>query len=252
MLTELIKTIILGHLQKIELYTPAHGRGPKKLSKDEIKQAFSDDPVYSIFGLDSSEYITAALAGGTITSVHRKIGDSYDESVRAIYIKQYNLAPETARYRTPIYSGDTEKDRTLDVYFELAAIPPRFRHQWKKFTEKRLREIAPNPRVQINAIAIEVRHCYQSADSKRAQADDAMARQCFISGILPLMLIFCKQSNQSIIRRYRSLWIVCEGHESYDVIKRSTGFDFYQFLVDHKEMFRRPVIEMLKRLQSIP
>ena len=51
---------------------------------------------------------------------------------------------------------------------------------------------------------MEVRHCYQTGDSKRTQADEAMARHLLVSGILPIMPLFCNQSNPGIIQRYRS------------------------------------------------
>jgi hypothetical protein len=106
------------------------------------------------------------------------------------------------------------------------------------------------PKVNIEAIGFEVRHCYQSADSKRVQADEAMARHCIVSGILPVMLIFCAQSNRSVVSRYRSLWVVTEGKASYDLVKAQTGFDFYAFLLANKETFRQPVVQMLKTLQE--
>jgi len=73
-----LKTIILSHLGRLERYEPGHGRGTIKLTASELRNAFSQDPVYSIFGLDSGEYIAAALAGGTVTSIHRKLGDADD------------------------------------------------------------------------------------------------------------------------------------------------------------------------------
>lgn len=104
--------------------------------------------------------------------------------------------------------------------------------------------------MEITAIGFEVRHCYQSADAKRVQADEAMARHCIVSGILPVMLILCAQSNRSVIGRYRSLWIVTEGFESYELVKTQTDFDFYTFLLAHREEFRQPVVRMLNRLRE--
>jgi hypothetical protein len=76
-----LKAIILEHLSRLEQYKPAHGRAPDRLTATELKQALASDPVYSIFGLDSPEYIAATLAGGTITSIHRKIGDAYEDCI---------------------------------------------------------------------------------------------------------------------------------------------------------------------------
>jgi hypothetical protein len=249
-LQEVLKSTILKHLSRLEKYEPAHGRGSSRLSANELKQAFADDPVYSIFGLDSLEYIAAALAGGTITSIHRKIGDAYEECVRIIFSTQYCLAAGRMRYTALIPSGDRQINRSLDVYFALKDIPKVRRESWVSYAHKQLKQISPSPKVDIEAIGFEVRHCYQSADSKRAQADEAIARHCIVSGILPVMLIFCAQSNRSVVNRYRSLWVVTEGQTSYDLVKTQAGFDFYAFLLANKEAFRQPVVQMLKRLRE--
>ncbi len=54
-----LKAIILKHLSRLEQYRPAHGRGVAKLTAAELRETFAKDPVYSIFGLDSPEYIAA-------------------------------------------------------------------------------------------------------------------------------------------------------------------------------------------------
>jgi hypothetical protein len=245
-----LKAIILGHLARLEQYRPAHGRGSDSLTAAELKQALASDPVYSIFGLDSPEYIAATLAGGTITSIHRKIGDAYEDCIRAIFSTQYHLAGEQIRYTAVIASGDRQSQRSLDVYLALDGIPAARRKRWTAYAHDCLKRFSPAPKVEITAIGFEVRHCYQSADAKRVQADEAMARHCIVSGILPVMLIFCAQSNRSVISRYRSLWSVAEGFESYELVKAQTGFDFYAFLLAHREEFRQPVIRMLEGLQK--
>ncbi len=249
-LQEHLRAIILKHLSRLEQYKPAHGRGATKLEAADLREAFAKDPVYSIFGLDSPEYIAATLAGGTITSIHRKIGDAYEECIRTIFLTQYRLTLEQTRYTATIRSGDRERRRALDLYLALDLLQPHQQERWLQYAQECLAKISPTPQVHITAIGIEVRHCYQSADSKRVQADEAMARHCLVSGILPVMLVFCAQSNRSVINRYRSLWIVTEGLESYDLVRAQTDFDFYAFLLAHREEFRQPIIKMLKRLQK--
>lgn len=95
---------------------------------------------------------------------------------------------------------------------------------------------------------MEVRHCYQTGDSKRTQADEAMARHLLLSGILPLMPLFCNQSNPGIVSRYRSVWVVKQGAEAYDMITTFSGFDFYDFLKRNRAEFRKPIIELLRSL----
>jgi hypothetical protein len=95
---------------------------------------------------------------------------------------------------------------------------------------------------------MEIRHCYQTGDSKRTQADEAMARHLLLSGILPIMPLFCNQSNPGIVARYKSVWVIKQGQEAYELIKTFSGFDFYDFLKRNREDFRKPVIELLRSL----
>jgi len=249
-LEDSLYSAILKHLSKLERYAPAHGRSHDRLGAADLARAFSSDPVYSIFGLDSPEYISAALAGGTITSIHRKIGDAYEECVRIIFAHQYQLDANQLRYSAMISSGDRPLRRSLDAYFALASIPATYRESWASYALERLKEVSPSPKLAIEAIGLEVRHCYQSADSKRVQADEAMGRHCIVSGILPVMLVFCEQSNQGVMSRYRSIWVVVQGYGAYDLMQAQTGFDFYAFLLAHRDAFRQPVIETLGRLRA--
>ncbi len=249
-LDETLRSTILKHLSKLRSYEPAHGRGANKLDAAKLRRAFSQDPVYSIFGLDSPRYIAAALAGGTVTSIHRKIGDAYEECARIIFSTRYGLPAEEMAYTALIPSGDRPTKRSLDVYIKLEDMPRMRRKAWTGFIRKELKQIASAPKVSVEAIGIEVRHCYQSADAKRVQADEAMARHCIVSGILPIMLVFCAQANRSVISRYRSLWIVSEAHAAYELVKTHSGFDFYRFLIANKRTFRRPVEHMLRRLEA--
>lgn len=74
----------MAHLAKLAKYIP--GPVKKKGTRDKLLLAYEQDPVFSIFGLDSDEYLGATLAGGTVTSIHRKIGDIYEASVKMIFL----------------------------------------------------------------------------------------------------------------------------------------------------------------------
>lgn len=110
--------------------------------------------------------------------------------------------------------------------------------------------LTDNPNINLVGVAMEIRHCYQTGDSKRTQADEAMARHLMLSGILPVMPLFCNQSNPGIVARYRSVWVIKEGRDAYDMVKRFSGFDFLDFLKRNREDFRAPVIELLRGLTT--
>jgi len=251
-LPEHLDQIIRSHLAKISEYEPGHGRNRReRIPKNKLRETFSQDPLYSIFGLDSPEYISATLGGGTITSIHRKIGDLYEESVREIIRSSLSLSEEDVRYVASIASGAETMERSLDCFIPLDKVPASEAQRISARADAGFRSLAPHPTVRVVGIGFEVRHCYQSADSKRAQADDAMAMHCGVSGILPIMLVFCNQSNRQILKRYTRIWYVMEGMHSYNLIKEISGFDFYGFLADRKEEYRKPVIEALRRIQEI-
>jgi hypothetical protein len=116
------------------------------------------------------------------------------------------------------------------------------------YCQTEIAKLTPSPKINLIGIGMEVRHCYQTGDSKRTQADEAMARHLLLSGILPVMPLFCNQSNPGIISRYRSVWVIKEGSEAYEAVKVISGFDFYDYLKRNREDFRKPVIELLRSL----
>ncbi|HEU5407251.1 MAG TPA: hypothetical protein VFU48_05755, partial [Nitrospira sp.] len=111
-------------------------------------------------------------------------------------------------------------------------------------------KLTSDPKVNLIGVGMEVRHCYQTGDSKRTQADEALARHFLLSGILPVMPLFCNQSNPGIVSRYRSVWVIKQGIESYDLVKTFSGFDFYDFLKRNRDDFRKPVIDLLRSLMK--
>lgn len=103
------------------------------------------------------------------------------------------------------YSGDKEENRSADAYLQFNRLPKDARKRIESYCKKELKRLTPDPKVKLVGVGMEVRHCYQTGDSKRTQADEAMARHFYVSGILPIMPLFCNQSNPSIVRRYRSV-----------------------------------------------
>lgn len=244
-LDETLYSLTLTHLGKLPEYVP----GPVKKAggtKERLQQRYARDPLYSIFGLDSPEYLAATLAGGTITSIHRKIGDIYEAAVKAVFMHQLSLTAEQLVYRADV-QGET---RSADVYLEFDQLEQQPRRRISTYCKNELTQLTKKPQLTLLGVGMEVRHCYQTGDSKRTQADEAMARHLLVSGVLPMMPLFCNQSNPTIINRYRTVWIIKEGMESYNMVKRFSDYDFYDFLVRNKEDFRKPVITLLRSLST--
>jgi hypothetical protein len=241
--------IIMEHLAELGDYLP----GPVRKAggtKDHLLRRYREDPVYSIFGLDSTEYLAATLAGGTVTSIHRKLGDVYEGCVRAIFMHTYGLTADEVVYRATIRSGDSDETRSTDTYLQFDRLPQDARRRIGKYCGRELRQLTSTPQVKLIGLGMEVRHCYQTGDSKRTQADEAMARHLLVSGILPIMPLFCNQSNPGIVQRYRSVWVVKQGMESYDMVRAISAYDFYGFLQRNKEDFRKPILTLLRSLTA--
>lgn len=237
---------MLEHLAKLGEYIP----GPVKNAggKQELVERLTRDPLYSIFGLDSPEYAVATLAGGTITSIHRKLGDIYEGCVKSVFMAQLSLSAEQVSYSATIMSGEKEVTRTTDVYLKFDQLPNGLRQVVEQYAQKELLALTRSPRINLIGVGMEVRHCYQTGDSKRTQADEAMARHLMLSGILSIMPLFCNQSNPNIVKRYRSVWVIKEGVESYDLVRAFSGYDFHDFLWRNRDDFRKPVIKLLRSL----
>lgn len=245
-LEQSLYALTMEHLGKLAEYVP--GQIKRKGTRSKLLQAYQGDPVFSIFGLDSQEYLGATLAGGTVTSIHRKLGDIYEACVKTIFMQRFGLAPNHVTYNTIIRNGDEQEERSADAYLQFDRLDGKSRERVAAYCQTELTKLTDNPKVTLVGVAMEVRHCYQTGDSKRTQADEAMARHLLVSGILPMMPLFCGQSNTSIVSRYRSVWVIKQGMESYDAIKTLSGFDFFDFLKRNREEFRKPVIELLRSL----
>lgn len=239
--------ITTQHLAKLDSYIP----GPVKKAgkaKEGLLQRYRQDPVFSIFGLDSAEYIAAALSGGTITSIHRKLGDIYEDSVATIFAHSLGLSAGDIHYSATIVVDDEPETRSIDAYLPFDKLSQPIRSNVETYCQGELIKLTARPQVQLIGAGLEVRHCYQTGDSKRARADLAMARHLFVSGILPLIPFFCSQSNRGVLSRYAGIWVVKEGMESYQLISELSGFDYHDFLHRNKEFFRQPVVKVLRSL----
>jgi hypothetical protein len=167
-----------------------------------------------------------------------------------VFRHAFGLLAEDVVYSATIRSGTTDESRSADTYLQFNRLPADAAKRIKRFCQKELRQLTAAPQLRLIGVGMEVRHCYATGDSKRTQADEAMARHLLVSGILPVMPLFCNQSNPGIVQRYRSVWVIKEGMQSYDMICEMSGFDLYDFMKRNKTDFRRPVVDLLRSLTA--
>lgn len=235
--------IVMRHLSRLDDYTYK-----KSLEVDKLQKIYAQDPLFSVFGLDSPDYIVTSRGGGLVTSVHRKIGDAMQETVQVAMEHQLELSAEQLSYRADIASGDQVESRSIDCFIALGDLRAAHRHRIHTIARRLTQTVAPGSSFSINGLGFEVRHCYQSADSKRVQADEAMARHLYLSNIVPVMLVFCGLSNRSVMDRYRHVWVLTEGMASFDLVSEITAYDFYGFFTRHADVFRVQVAKALSQM----
>lgn len=210
----------------------------------EQRKEYAKDPLFSRFNLDTQEFVLAKSGGGLVTSIHRKVGDLVEKNVQTIFIHQLGIDGEIT-YDAPIVVDGDEKTRELDALLMVDELDdPDDRDRLQQVIDRDGQNTGSNRSLDEfgndgdswDGIGFEIRHCYQSADSKRAQADIAMANHLRANDIMPVMLILCNDANQDIISRYRNYMFVYEGTDSFDLIERISGFDYAGFL-DSREDF---------------
>lgn len=210
----------------------------------EQRLEYAEDPLFSRFNLDTQEFVLAKSGGGLVTSIHRKVGDLIEINVQQIFRETYDLDEVT--YDAKIVVDGEEKVRELDGLLLLDEAEGEMRDRLDQVINEdahraegdntSLDEFVGEGGKEWRGMGFEIRHCYQSADSKRAQADIAMANHLRNNDILPVMLIFCEDSNQAVISRYRNSMYVSEGNNSFDLVERLTGFDYAGFLDEREDM----------------
>lgn len=220
------------------------------LDVQAVADSYERDPLFSIFGLYGPRYLTARFGGGLNTSIHRKLGDLVEDSVQQAVIAGLDLDPARAVYAAEVESGDEKVVRTADCFIDLDLMREGEDQERVRAIARQMRDALTVTRFagEPKGIGFEIRGCYQSADSKRAQADDAMARHLSSRSIVPLMLVFCDLSNESIMRRYRHIWHLNEGASAFDVIYQLTNFDLREFWMARREWIHAEINTAFERL----
>lgn len=209
---------------------------------EETQKAYSQDPLFSRFNLDTKEFVLAKYGAGFNTSITRKLGDLIEENTRHIFSEKTGIDDIT--YDAEIVVDGEKEIRELDALLLLDEVDDgdsttRLQQVINEDGEgigdnKSLSDFTKES-PEWRGIGFEIRHCYQSADSKRVGADITMAKHLKSKNIMPVMLIFCNDSNQPVISRYRNHMFVYEGNDSFDLVERLTGFDYAEFLDDQEE-----------------
>ncbi len=205
-------------------------------TKDEFINLISNDPAFANVGFANEKYVIARIGGNLITSLHRKLGDMYEEMFQYMLSAKFGVSEEDISFSVEVPIGGRLQTRSTDgllrkVRFGRLKLPS-LAGQWST----------------SDGIAFELRSCYQIGDSKRIQADWDMALALKAQNLTPVMLITCATSLRSPVARLRRSWNLYEGQQTFDFIRELTDFDLYDFMKRNKTTISKPVKEIMEQL----
>jgi len=205
---------------------------PAVADRRQFRELIASDPAFRHLGLDDDRYVRARVSGNLITSLHRKIGDMYEEVFQYLLVSTFGLSEEELRFSVDVTIGNRIQRRSTDGVvtthhlvaknIDVARLLPTCSENWKA----------------SSGLGFEVRSCYQIGDSKRIQADYDMALRLQSLGYVPVMLIFCLSSLRNPIARLSRTWNLLQGETAFLFVRNLTGFDLDCFLGRHSDQFK--------------
>lgn len=227
----LLLPIVEYHLTKILDFAP-YDKFEAVTNAEEFKNLIKKDPAFSPFCLHNDKYVIARIGGNLITSIHRKLGDLYEDIILELLTIKYGFSRDYLKFSLNIVIDGKEQERTTDGRLILADIK-----------DKDLKGNVKNLMVGDYAgLAMEVRSCYQIGDSKRIQADEHMANALKAINIEPKLVIFCNTSLISPVKRLSHHWTLYQGEEAFNYIHNLTSFNLYKFLMDNQATIK-PIMD---------
>ena len=224
-----------NHLNKVVGFDPFK-KFPGVSDRASFGKMVSADPAFAPFGLNDDRYIVARLGGNLVTSLHRKIGDLYEDLFQYLLRCRFGLEEEFLKFSVEVTIGDRTQTRSTDGVVPRSSLEnvelPLLERAWR----------------DTDGLAFELRSCYQIGDSKRIQADWDMALALQQINLTPVMLVFCNTSLRSPVSRLSESWRLFEGEAAFGFIEDLTGFDLESFLKSNQPRLTELVQDALSKL----
>lgn len=223
-----LRELIAHHLSKVATFDPFE-KFPSVNSANDFLKLIGNDPAFAPFDLAREKYIAARVGGNLVTSMHRKIGDLYEDITQEILSTTLGISRESLAYSLDLKIGNKKQTRSTDGRILLNEIQD-------LDTRNRVSTMVPSG---SDGLALEIRSCYQIGDSKRIQADRDMALALCKISLSPVMLVYCDTSLRSPIIRLSKYWCLKEGKAAFDYIHQLTEFDLLGFLNENKSLIKQ-------------
>ena len=126
-----------------------------------------NDPAFAPFFLYHSKYITARIGGNLVTSLHRKLGDLYEDLFQVLLKEKLNVSESDLEYAVDIRINGEIQQRSTDGWIRFA--------NYSGADQTRLFQLS-----QIEGVvgmAFEVRSCYQISDSETDSSGPGFSTQ---------------------------------------------------------------------------
>lgn len=236
-----LKEIVHRNLSKVAAFKP-YKKFPGVSSREHFADVLRNDPALAPFGLHNDKYIVARVGGNWITSLHRKLGDAYQEMFTYLISQRYDLKAADVLFSVDVQIGSRIQRRSTDGVLRLEHLARR---------GMKVADLIASDRMTIGdpvGLGFEVRSCYQIGDSKRIQADYDMALALVEEKLIPVMLVFCKTSLRSPTNRLAKSWVLMQGEEAFAFVHKLTDFDLRRFLQENSEELAAPVSAALSKI----
>lgn len=231
-----LRKIIEFHISKVSDFDP-FSKFPGVDSTSAFISMIREDPAFAPFNIAQEKYAVARIGGNLVTSLHRKIGDLYEDITQEILSRKLGISRESLVYSLELKIGEKIQRRSTDGRILLEEIK-------EHDTKKRIGSMIPQG---MTGLALEIRSCYQIGDSKRIQADRDMALALKEISLHPVMIVYCSTSLRSPIIRLKQYWNLKEGIDAFEYIKEISTFDLLSFLKENSSFIKEKMEEIFKK-----
>ncbi len=111
------------HLGLIAKYNPYRNFAGIK-DRKAFAALIANDPAFCSFGFGDERYVVGRIGGNLITSLHRKIGDLYEEMFRYLLECRFDLSAADLSFKVVVEIGDRTQTRSTDELLPKECIAP--------------------------------------------------------------------------------------------------------------------------------
>lgn len=255
-----LRETFLHPIRKCADYVPAFGKGKSGgLSPSGFQELYGGDPFYAWLGLDDPSVYASHKAAGGLTSLYRQIGVGSERLFRAILKSKLGLSEDQMKWSYEYDKPNGKKGvHTLDALIRSSYLDESAKQRFEVWLILAKKAVTgeSNAKVNVDAVAFEVRQGYKSADSKRQNADLRFGMRAYQAGLIPALAVMSTQVSEPVLKRYRSDgMLVLTGTleddpttSTFAFFKEVVGFDLADFLDRNSKAMKKEIRQVVQKL----